>query len=349
METLSFLRLPSPAQEDLRRKAVQAVLDGGEVKHTAKLFGVTRQALHKWLRLFHTDGEAALRARKKGAPRTGGKLEPWQCAQVVRTISDKCPEQLKLPGFWLWTREAVQHYIRSHFGLELSLSSVGRYLRRWGLTPQKPARRAYQRDAKACQRWMDEEYPSIREQAKLDKATILWGDECGFRSDHQVGTSYSKRGRTPIIPTSGSRFSCNMVSAIDNSGHLYFKMFDGKFDAKVFIDFMRRLIRQSRRKVFLIVDNLRVHRSKEVEGWLAEQAGQIRLFFLPKYSPDLNPDEYLNNDVKSNAVGRRRASNKEELKANVGAYLRSTQRQPEIVKRFFEERHVKYAAVEIHY
>ena len=345
METLSFLRLPSAAQEDLRRKAVTAVLDGGEVKHTAKLFGVTRQAVHNWLRLYHTEGEVALRAAKKGAPRTGGKLKPWQCAQVVRTISDKCPEQLKLPGFWLWTREAVQHYIKSYFDLDLSLSSVGRYLRRWGLTPQKPARRAYQRDAKACQRWMDEEYPAIREQAKDEKATIFWGDECGFRSDHQVGTSYPKQGQTPVIPASGNRFSCNMISAIDNSGHLYFKMFDGKFDAAVFIDFLGRLIRQSRRKVFLIVDNLRVHKSKEVEKWLAGRSGQIRLFFLPKYSPDLNPDEYLNNDVKSNAVGRRRASTKSELKANVSTYLRSTQRLPEIVKRFFQEQHVKYAAV----
>ncbi len=344
METTSFLRLPSAAQEDLRRKAVQAVLDGGEVKHTAKLFGVTRQALHRWMRLYHARGEAALRAGRKGAPRTGGKLKPWQCAQAVKVISDKCPEQLKLPGFWLWTREAVQLYIKTSFGLELSLSSVGRYLRRWGLTPQKPARRAYQRDAKACQRWMDEEYPAIREQAKREKAIVLWGDECGFRSDHQTGTSYSLRGQTPVIPSPGRRFSCNMISAIDNTGHLYFKMFDGKFDAKVFTDFMGRLVRQCRRTVFLIVDNLRVHKSKEVERWLCKQDGKIRLFHLPKYSPDLNPDEYLNNDVKSNAVGRRRAANKEELKANVSAYLRSTQRQPGTVKRFFDEKHVKYAA-----
>lgn len=345
METLSFLRLPSTAQEDLRRKAVQAVLNGSEVTHTAKLFGVSRQALHKWVRLFREKGESALTAGKKGAPKTGGKLKPWQCAQVVRTISDKCPEQLKLPGFWLWTREAVRHYITSHFGITLSLSSVGRYLRRWGLTPQKPARRAYQRDAKACQRWMEEEYPAIREQAITEKATIFWGDECGFRSDHQVGSSYSKRGQTPVIPSSGNRFNCNMVSAIDNSGHLYFKMFDGKFDAKVFIDFMGRLIRQCSRKVFLIVDNLRVHRSKNVEKWVAGRSGRVQLFYLPKYSPDLNPDEYLNNDVKSNAVGRRRAANKTELKANISAYLRSTQKQPDIVKRFFQERHVKYAAM----
>ena len=345
METTSFLRLPSTAQEDLRRKAVQAVLDGDEVKKTAKLLGVTRQALHRWLRLYHESGEQALAAGKKGRSKSCGMLEPWQCALVVRTISDKCPEQLKLPGFWLWTRDAVKLLIKTRFGIDMSVSTVGRYLRRWGLTPQKPARRAYQRDSKACQRWMNEEYPTIREQAKREKATILWADECGFRSDHQAGTSYSKRGKTPVIPAPGSRFGCNMVSAIDNSGHLYFKMFDGSFTAKVFIDFMKRLIKQSRRKVYLIVDNLSAHKCRVVTAWLEENRKSIRLFFLPKYSPDMNPDEYLNNDVKTNAVGRRRAKSRGELKANVATYLRSTQKQPEIVKRFFHEQHVKYAAV----
>ena len=185
MKTISFLRLPPTAQEDLRRKAVQAVLDGGEVKAMSKLFGVTRQSLHRWVRAYDEGGENALLARKKGKPKS--KLLPWQCAQIVKAISDKCPEQLKLPGFWLWTRDAVRLLIQDRFGVTLSVSTVGRYLRRWGLTPQKPARRAYQRDAQACQRWMEEEYPAIRIQANREKAVILWGDECGFRSDHQTG------------------------------------------------------------------------------------------------------------------------------------------------------------------
>lgn len=343
MQTTSFLRLPPTAQEELRRKAVQAVLDGGEVKAVAKLFGVCRQSLHRWIRAYHDRGEKALLARKRGKPKN--KLLPWQCAQIVRAISDKNPEQLKLPGFWLWTRDAVRLLIENRFGISLSLSSVGRYLRRWGLTPQKPAKRAYQRDDAACKRWMDEEYPAIRIQANREKATIFWGDECGFRSDHQTGTSYSKRGKTPVIPSTGDRFRCNMVSAIDNSGHLYFKMFDGSFTVKVFIDFLQRLVNQCRRKVYLVVDNLSVHKSARVSAWVKENSTRIRLFFLPKYSPDLNPDEYLNNDVKSNAVGRRRAKSKEEMKANISSYLRSTQRRPETVRNFFQAQHVQYAAV----
>lgn len=343
MQTLSFLRLPAPAQEDLRRKAVQAVLDGGEVKAIAKTFGITRQSLHRWLAAYHADGEKALLAKKR--PKQPGKLLPWQCAQIVRAISDQCPEQLKLPGFWLWTRDAVRLLIENRFGITLSVSSVGRYLRRWGLTPQKPAKRAYQRDSAACKRWMEEEYPAMRRQANREKATILWGDECGFRSDHQTGTSYSKRGKTPVIPSTGDRFRCNMVSAIDNSGHLYFKMFDGSFTVPVFLDFLQRLVNQSKRKVFLVVDNLSVHKSQAVREWVQEHCTRIRLFFLPKYSPDLNPDEYLNNDVKSNAVGRRRARSKEEMKAHISSYLRSTQKQPRIIKNFFQAKSVRYAAV----
>ena len=336
--------LPSAAQEDIRRKAVNAVEGGMSPKDVAKVFGVTRQAVTKWHRFYLSAGEDALTAKKRGAPKRGGLLKPWQCALAVRTITDKCPDQLKLPGFWLWTRDAVREYLRSSFGVAMSLSSVGRLLKRWGLTPQKPARRAYQRDSVACKRWMEEKYPAIRERAKLEGARIMWGDECGFRSDHQTGTTYGRKGKTPVVPSPGARFSCNMVSAIDNTGHLAFKMFEGGFTAEVFIDFMGRLFRQGGRKTFLIVDNLRVHRSAKVTEWVGKNARHIQLFFLPKYSPDLNPDEYLNNDVKSNAVGRRRAKDKQELKANVSAYMRSTQRQPEIVKSFFRERHVQYAA-----
>lgn len=345
MRTLDARALPAAAQEDLRRKAVNAVLAGMPQTRAAQAFGVTRQAVGIWMRHYRDGGERALGAKPRGAPKREGLLKPWQCAQVVRAITDKCPEQLKLPGFWLWTRDAVKDLIRRKFGIALSLSSVGRLLRRWGLTPQKPARRAYQRDQRACREWVEETYPAIRAQAQQEKARIFWGDECGFRSDHQTGTSYGRRGQTPVIPGPGARFRCNMISAIDNTGHMAFRMFEGSFTSGVFIDFMRRLVKQARKKVFLIVDNLRAHSSDRVKQWLSRHAKDIRLFHLPKYSPDLNPDEYLNNDVKSNAVGRRRARNKTEFKADISGYLRSTQKQPEVVKRLFQERHVRYAAM----
>jgi len=334
--------LPAIAQEDLRRKAITAVLDGRKQVEVAKIFGVTRQAVGNWLKAYREEGSTALRAKRQGRPR-GGSLLPWQAAQIAKTIKDRYPEQLKLP-FYLWTREAVAQLIEHRFGIQLSNWTVGRYLERWGFTPQKPVRRAFEKNPEAVRRWLEEEYPAIHKQAKREKAEIYWGDEMGLRSDHAAGRSYGRRGQTPVIPGTGMRFHCNMVSALTNRGRLNFMVFKKRFRAEVFLEFLRRLVRQIHRKVFLIVDRHPVHRSKKVKAWLEKNAQHIRLFFLPSYSPELNPDEMLNQDVKSNAVGRRRARNQQELLTNVRSYLRSRQRQPHIVKRYFKEKHVQYAA-----
>jgi transposase len=283
-----------------------------------------------------------LKARKRG-PKGGLALAGHQAATVVRLIEDRCPDQLRLP-FALWTREAVGELIQERYGIELSVWTVGRYLRHWGFTPQKPVRRAYERDPEAVQRWLDQEYPAIHRQAKAQGAEIYWGDEMGLRSDHQAGTSYGRRGQTPQIPGTGKRFGCNMMSAITNRGRLAFMVFKGRFTTPVMILFLARLARHAGRKVFLILDGHPVHRSKAVARWLAQHPEQMDMFLLPGYSPDLNPDELLNNDVKSNAVGRRRAKNQAELVGNVRSYLRSTQRQPQIVMNYFHEEHVRYAA-----
>ena len=166
----------------------------------------------------------------------------------------------------------------------------------------------------------------------------------GLRSDHSAGRSFSKRGRKPIIKTTGARFSCNMISAITNQGQLNFMVFKDNFNANVFLDFLKRLVRQSRTKVFLIVDNHRSHRAKKVQKWLKKNEEHIRLFFLPGYSPDLNPDELLNQDIKSNAVGRKRAYNLSELLKNVRSFLFSRKRQPYKVRQYFLKENVRYAA-----
>ena len=334
--------LPSIAQQDLRQKAIKAVLDGKKQVEVAKIFGVTRQAVGKWVKAYREDGSQALKAKKRGRPR-GGSLLPWQAAQIARTIVDRCPDQLKLP-FYLWTREAVVQLIERRFGIQLSLWTVGRYLARWGFTPQKPVRRAFERNPEAVRRWLEEDYPAIRKQAKREKAEIYWGDEMGLRSDHATRRSYGRRGQTPVIPGTGMRFRCNMISSVTNRGRLNFMVFNKRFQAEVFVEFLRRLVRQAKGKVFLIVDRHPVHRSKKVKRWLEKNVQHIRMFFLPSYSPELNPDELLNQDVKSNSVGRRRAKNQQELLSNVRRYLRSRQRQPHIVRKYFREKHVRYAA-----
>lgn len=334
--------LSPEAQEDLRCKTVRAVSDGMTQGEAARVFGIARGTVNVWMKRWREGGLRAMRSRERGRPR-GTRLKPWQAALAVRLITDRCPDQIKLP-FALWTREAVGQLIEERFGLRLSVWTVGRYLKRWNLTPQKPLRRAYEQNPEAVRRWLEHEYPAIGREAKRLKAEIHWGDEMGLRSDHTAGRSYGRRGRTPVVPGTGKRFRCNMISSITNQGRLAFMVFHQRFRADVFIEFLRRLIRQAKRMVFLIVDRHPVHKSKRVAKWLASHGDSIRVFFLPPYSPDLNPDELLNNDVKANAVGRRRARDQGEMIVNVRSYLRSTQKQPPVVCNFFEHPKVRYAA-----
>ena len=336
--------LPPPAQEAIRKRAVEAYLQGGMTQtEVAARFGVTRMSVSKWLKAYRGTGAEALTARQRGPAKGSGCLLSEKRAKVIRQlVIDKCPEQLKLP-FFLWTREAVRELIQRKFGVTVSINTAGNYLKQWGFTAQKPLRRAYEQNRQAVQRWLEEEYPALVKRAKAEDAIIYWGDEMGMRSDHQTGRSYGLRGQTPVIPGTGQRFRCNMVSALTNRGHLCFQVFEGSFTVKVFLGFIKRLQKQAKRKVFLIVDGHPVHRAKLVQAWREKHKEEVEIIYLPGYSPELNPDELLNQDVKSNAVGRRRQKNVTELKRDVRAYLFSTQKRPDVVASYFKEQHVSYA------
>ena len=342
MEKIDARSISPAAQEHLRRMAVKAVMEGAKQKEVAKMLGVTRHTVCRWMKAYRLQGKDALKAKKKGRP-AGGKLLPWQAGQIARTVIDHHPEQLKLP-FYLWTREAVALLIKRRLGVQLSVWTVGRYLKRWGFTPQKPARRAWEQNPQQVRQWLEKEYPSIRRQAQKDKAQIYWGDEMGLRSDHAVGRSYGLKGQTPVILATGQRFGCSMISAITNQGRLNFMVFKERFTAQVFLEFLRRLLRQSARRVYLIIDRHPVHRSRKVKSWVKDNEERLRLVFLPSYSPELNPDELLNQDVKSNALGRQRPGNQTELMGKVRSYLRSRQCKPDIVANYFQGKHVQYAA-----
>lgn len=337
--------LPAKAQEDLRRRIVEAVRKGLSQSEAARVFAVARGTVNRWMRLVKQAGRRALKARRRGRPRRS-RLAAHQAATTVRMILSGCPDQLSLP-FALWTREAVQQLLARKFDVAVSVWTVGRYLRAWGLTPQKPVRRAYEQNPVAVRRWLEEEYPAIRKLARAARAHIHWLDEMGLRSDHQAGRSYGRRGQTPVVWGTGQRFRCNRISAITNRGRLAFMIFRQRFTARVFLNFLGRLLRltrKTRRKIFLIVDGHPVHKARSVSRWLAEHAAHMRIFWLPSYSPELNPDELLNQDVKTNALGRLRPLNLPEMMGYVRSYLRITQRSPRLVKNYFRERHVRYAA-----
>lgn len=234
--------------------------------------------------------------------------------------------------------------IKKRFGITISRWTAGRYLKRWGFTPQKPAKRALEQNPEAVKHWLETEYPRIKASAQAEQAEIHWGDEMGIRSDHQSGRTWGIKGKTPIVPITGQRFSCNMISTITNRGTLRFMIYQKRFISDVFITFLRRLITSAVQKVYLIVDNHSVHRAKKVMLWLEKHKEQIAVFYLPAYSPEVNPVELLNNDVKKNASKSLRPCNKKELEYNVRYYLRITQKCPDIVKKFFHGKKVAYAA-----
>jgi transposase len=336
--------LPSDAQAELRRTAVRLVGEGRSKTEVAELMGVARETVSRWVKAHRQRGDRALDARRRGRRPGHTKLTDAQQLQIAKLVAGRNPDQLKLPGF-LWTRALVAELILREFGVEVGEETVGRYLRAWGFSPQKPMRRAYEQSDEAVRRWLEQTYPAIEKAARRQRAEILWVDESGLRSDHTAGRTWAPIGQTPITKGTGKRFKANMVAAISNTGTLRFRVFDERFTGPVFLDFLRRLVRDNKgRKAVVILDGHPAHRARIVRDWVAANPTLIELHFLPGYSPELNPAECLNQDVKTNALGKRRPINVTELKADVRSFLRSCQRRPAKVARYFHEHHVRYAA-----
>lgn len=323
--------------------AVRMVFEEGYTQRAAaKAVGVSRPEVNSWCRKYEKHGWEGLKSKKRGRrPGEQKSLRPWQCATIVNLICDKMPDQLKLP-FVLWTRAAVRDLIEQRFEITLSLVSVGNYLRNWGMTAQRPIRKAYQQNPAALERWRKEEYPVIEKRAKKENASIFWLDEGKVTNEVHAGRSYAKKGKTPVVKESAKRLKLNHISAVTNKGELRFMTYTARMTQHKYILFLARLIQSSEKKVFLIADNLSVHHGKKVKAWAETHKDQIELFFIPSYSPELNPDEYLNRDLKKNVHGKRAPKNHQELKENVISFLRMLQKLPERVMKYFNSPKVEY-------
>jgi transposase len=337
--------LSGAAQAALRNRAVQAVLDGMTQAEAARVFGVHRNAVNRWIRRYREGGWAGLAEQRRGRrPGEQPALSERQQQELIALVREGTPDRLGLAGF-LWTRDAVAELLAQRYGVWLARTTVGGYLRGWGFSPQRPQHRALEQNPVAVARWLATEFPAICAQARREGGMVLWLDEMGVRSDAAAGRSWAPVGRTPVIKRTGKRFRVNMISAISNQGLLRFRLFTGSFTGAVFIDFLRRLLRDCQgRKVHLIVDGHPVHRAKLVSTWVGRHAERIELHFLPGYSPELNPVELLNHDVKANAAGRRRPRSAGELREELHGYLRRRQRQPQVLVRFFDHPTTRYAA-----
>lgn len=326
---------------EVRRRAVSAVQEGQSPEVVAEAVGINRTTIYDWLAMYRRGGWSALEARKRGGRRAklNGKAMGW----IYRTVTMKNPLQLKFP-FALWTCDMIRELIARRFGVKLSRTSVNRLLAQLGLSAQRPLWRAYQQNPQAVERWLKDEYPAIREEARKRGADIYFGDEAGVRSDHHAGTTWGARGRTPVVSSTGARFGFNMISAISPRGTLRFMVVEGKVGAATFIAFLKRLLHGAAKPVYLIVDGHPSHKAKAVNRFVEAMSGKLKLFLLPGYSPELNPDELVWNSLKNSGLGKRVHTSKDQMKRDATSHLRKLQRLPNIIRSFFQKPSTIYAA-----
>lgn len=344
MEGTDGRKLSEAVLNERRRRAVKLYFGGATIAKTAALCELGQRTVWAAIKSYRQDGWPAVAVRhghrRKGS---GRALSPGQEREVQRLIRDHVPDQLKM-NYALWTRQAVGELIERRMGIRLAVRAVGEYLKRWGFTPQRPLKKAYEQSPEAVQKWVKEQYPKIAKRAKYEGAEVQWGDETGLRSDDVRGRGYAPKGQTPVVLANANREKLSVISAVTNKGQMRWKVFSGALNARILIGFMERLIRNREQKIFLVLDNLRVHHSKPVKKWLAEHTDQIEVFYLPSYSPELNPDELLNADLKQRVTKAAPPRTKTALTRTAIGALRSIQKQPQRVESYFLQKDVLYAA-----
>jgi transposase len=326
---------------ELRTRGIESVQVGNSPEAVAIVMGISRATIYNWISLYRHGGWQALDAKKRGGrkPKLDGPALKW----IYQTVTLKNPLQLKFT-FALWTAKMIGQVIHQQFGIKLSKASVCRLLNHLGLTPQRPVWRAYQQKPEEVQRWLNEEYPRIKQMAKRQKAIIFFGDEAGIRSDHHAGTTWAQKGKTPIITSTGARFGLNMISAVSAQGEFRFMVVKGRVKAAQFIEFIKRLLHGVPQRVFLIVDGHPVHKAKMVSRFIETVKDRFQMFLLPPYSPELNPDERVWNDLKNNSIGQQVITNPQQLHRAVISHLRFIQKSPQRVRSYYHCETTKYAA-----
>jgi transposase len=330
--------------EALRLRALHARELGYAVIDIAAILGVREETVSRWCVQYEHGGEAAVPGDRTGRPVGSGRLLDAEQEQAIqRLIDSKTPPELGIPSA-LWTRAAVAELIQQQTDQRLPIRTVGAYLSRWGYTPQKPVRKAYKQVPEKVAEWLEKTYPEIERRAAKEDAEIHWGDETGVRSTCQHSRGFARPQDTPELTVPGTRFSVNMISTITNQGKVRWMIYEGKMNAALFLVFLSRLIAGASKKIFLIVDNLSVHEAQAVEDWLADKKDKIEVFYLPKYAPERNPDEYLNCDVKGNINTDGLPKDRQELKGKLHRFMQKLAKLPKRIASYFKHKFIQYAA-----
>lgn len=343
MRTDDFRCVAESERLAMRKRAVSLILSGKKKREVASIFGVRLNTITEWVKKYSSSGVSGLKSKSKSKASSKKLLTTEQERQIQRLIIDKMPDQYKL-NFSLWTRKAVQELVERELGIVMAITTMGEYLRHWGFSPQKPKKRAYEQSSIKVRQWLDNQYPLIKQRAQIEKAEIQWGDETGMTNSCNHGRSYAPKGQTPVKSSMAKKFRVNVISTVTNQGLVRFMVYTQTMNAARLIEFMEQLIKTSNKKIFLILDNLKVHHSKIVKEWLAGHVNAIEVFYLPSYSPEYNPDEYLNCDLKHGLSQKPSPKNQEKLQENIENHLEMLTQNPERVQKYFKAKDIAYAA-----
>lgn len=330
--------------EALRLRALHGCQLGFTEVEIAELLGVRRETVSHWWSAYAGGGLDALPHDRSGRPLGSGRiLSDEQATHIQQQLRTHQPQELGIAAP-LWTRRAVGELIRQQCGIVLAVRTVGLYLQRWGFTPKRPRRHARDQDPEEVRQWLEETYPAIAARARQEDAAIYWGDEVGVAADQQPAKGYAPRGERATMDVPGPHVRANQVSAISNEGKVHFMTYLGSMNAALFVVFLDRLLRSTTGKVFLIVDRLQAHMTPAVTAWVAARGDRLELFYLPSHVPELNADEYLNNDLKGavNATGL--PHNKVEVRSRIQEFMRQLLHLPQHVMSYFQHPSVQYAA-----
>ncbi len=331
-------------QYQIRKSIIRLWKQGKNKAEIAEILDVSLRHVQSTKKDYMDGGMAGIkpgtRGRRKGDKRT---LTTAQEKEIQKWIVDKTPEQLRFKEC-MWNRKNIAELIKEKYGIKVPKSTLGVYLARWGFSVQRPIQRAYKQDEELVQKWVETEFPDISKRAKAECAEIFFGDETGVQNHTTVLRGYAPIGHTPVVRTESKRIKINMLSAISNRGKLRFVLYTDNMNADKLIDFMRRLVHDSKKKVFLILDNLRSHHAKKVTAWLEKHKEEIEVFYLPPYAPEYNPDELLNSHLKRGIGELASPRSDEELKHNVRSHLKKLQLRPAIIRAFFGSPSTRYAA-----
>lgn len=337
-------KVGTETQYEIRKTIVRMLKNGIKGKEIAKILGVSEGHVSNVKKAYKQNGINGIKpkpmGRKKGEKRI---LNPNQEKEIIKLITENDPMQLKFKEC-MWTRNNIRQLIKNRYGIDIKLSTLGYYLARWGFTVQRPVKRAYKQDEKKIDKWLNEEFPGITARAEKENAEIFFGDETNIQNTMNYLKGYAPKGKTPVVKTQAAKFKINMLSAVSKRGKLRFVLYKDNMNADKLIDFMRRLVHDSKKKVFLILDNLRVHHSKKVSEWIEEHKDKIEVFYLPPYAPEYNPDELLNSDLKRSVGQKASPLNVDELEHNIRSHLKILQLNPQKITSFFLAPLTSYAA-----